>query len=179
MEAPFLTPAPKATLTNAFKNTFDNAIATARTCYAPRVIETAEVAKDEKARALRDRIAQETYAAGHHTTLQHAHFQFAVENVSRQLLWSFLHAHPFYNSEQVSQRYVEVRDGTALVPNLPARELALYQATLEVQCKGYHRLTELLSPVAEAAYFGLFPGRAKTRDKWNGQVKKRAQEVSR
>jgi thymidylate synthase ThyX len=179
MEAPFLTPAPKATLTNAFKNTLDNAVATARTCYAPRVIQTGEVSKDEKARALRDRIAKETYAAGHHTTLQHAHFQFAVENVSRQLLWSFLHAHPFYNSEQVSQRYVEVRAGTALVPNLPPRELALYQATLEVQFKGYHRLTELLSPVAERAYFGLFPGRAKTRDNWIGQVKKRAQEVSR
>ncbi len=41
--------------------------------------------KDEKARALRDRIARETYQAGHHTTLQHATFQFSLENVSRQL----------------------------------------------------------------------------------------------
>ena len=64
------------------------------------------------ARALRDRIAQETYFAGHHTTLQHATFQFAIENVSRQALWSFLHSHPFYNSEQVSQRYVPPRRGS-------------------------------------------------------------------
>src|SRR5580698_5661026 len=114
----FLTPPPKATLTNTFARAFDNSVAAARTCYAPRVISTEEVARDEKARGVRDRIARETYVAGHHTTLQHAHFQFAIENVSRQLLWSFLHTHPFYNSEQVSQRYVEVREGSALIPNL-------------------------------------------------------------
>ncbi len=179
MDAPFLTPAPKVTLTNAFKQTFDNAVATARTCYAPRVIGTAEVARDERARDLRDRIARETYAAGHHTTLQHAHFQFSIENVSRQLLWSFLHAHPFYNSEQVSQRYVEVRAGSALVPNLPPRELGLFQRTLEAQFQGYHTLCEVLTPVCDQAYFSLFPGRAKQRETWGSQVKKRAQEVAR
>jgi thymidylate synthase ThyX len=176
---PFLTPPPKATLTNTFAKAFDNSVAAARTCYAPRVIGTDEVSKDERARATRDRIARETYTAGHHTTLQHAHFQFAIENVSRQLLWSFLHAHPFYNSEQVSQRYVEVRAGSALVPSLPPRELALYQQTLERQFAGYHALAELLLPAVEAAYFELFPGRRKQPDPWKGQLKKRAQEVAR
>ena len=174
-----LTPPPKATLTSTVTRAFDNAVATARTCYAPRVIGTEEVSSDERSRVLRDRIARETYVAGHHTTLQHAHFQFAIENVSRQLLWSFLHAHPFYNSEQVSQRYVEVRAGSALVPNLAPVELALYRATLDRQFAGYHALVDLLSPVAEAAYFDLFPGRLPQREKWLGQVKKRAQEVAR
>ena len=60
----------------------------------------------------RDALARSrSTSAGHHTTLQHAHFQFALENVSRQFLWTFLHSHPFYNSEQVSQRYVEVKPG--------------------------------------------------------------------
>ena len=178
-EPPFLSPPPRAILTNAFAAPFDNAVATARTCYSSRVIDTAEVSKDEQARELRDRIARETYQAGHHTTLQHASFQFSVMNVSRQLLWSFLHAHPFYNSEQVSQRYVEVKPGHALVPNLPARELALYEGTLERQMAAYHDLVRLLAPPVEAEYFRLFPGRAKSRERWLPQVKKRAQEVAR
>ena len=34
-------------------------------------------------------------------------FVFILDNVSRLAIWSFFHAHPFYNSEQVSQRYVD------------------------------------------------------------------------
>ena len=95
--------------------------------------------------------------------MQHATFQFALTNVSRQLLWSFLHAHPFYNSEQVSQRYVEVKPGNALIPPCPARELVLYRAAIDRQMESYHRLIELLTPTAEAEYFRLFPARRKTR----------------
>src|SRR5438067_5801862 len=94
----FLSGAPVVRLVNAFAAPFDNAVATARTCYSSRVISVEDVAAKPD---LRDRIARSTYQAGHHTILQHAHFQFALENVSRQFLWSFLHAHPFYNSEQV------------------------------------------------------------------------------
>ncbi len=179
MDARLLSPPPLVELTNGFSDAFDNAVATARSCYSSRVVATAEVRKDERARELRDRIARETYQAGHHTTLQHATFQFAISNVSRQLLWSFFHAHPFYNSEQVSQRYVEVRAGNALVPALPERELALYRATIERQMAAYHDLVELLLAPAEAEYFRLFPGRRRERASWLGQVKKKAQEVAR
>ena len=44
------------------------------------------------------------------------HFEFGLENVSRQFVWSFLHAHPFYNSEQQSQRYVRLDHALAYVP---------------------------------------------------------------
>ena len=96
---PFAGEAPRVELVNAFAAPFDNAVATARTCYSGAGIVRAEdvAARPEQ----RDRIAPSTYEAGHHTTLQHAHFQFALAGVSRQFLWSFLHAHPFYNSEQV------------------------------------------------------------------------------
>ena len=63
------------------------------------------------------------FAAGHHTTLQHANFVFVLDNVSRLAIWSFFHAHPFYNSEQVSQRYREVTGETMVMPDLPAAEL--------------------------------------------------------
>src|SRR5678815_3666488 len=124
---------PIVRLTNGFVEPFDNAVAAARTCYSPRIVKAEDVRKDDKARAVRDRIARETYQAGHHTTLQHATFQFSLENVSRQLIWSVLHAHPFYNSEQVSQRYVEVKPDRVIVPALPEREEALYRGVVEGQ----------------------------------------------
>ena len=90
--------------------------AAARTCYSGGGIVTADWVAgakfDEAARrrALSGAMPRHRYfQAGHHTVFQHAHFQFALSNVSRQFVWSFLHAHPFYNSEQVSQRYVAVQ----------------------------------------------------------------------
>ena len=81
------------------------------------------------ATALRDRIARSIFEAGHHTTLQHAHFQFALSGVSRQFLWTFLHSHPFYNSEQVSQRYVEVKaERVVRAPARRARPCAVFRA---------------------------------------------------
>jgi len=108
-EHEFSSPPPKVRLVNAFERPFENVVATARTCYSSKGIVTEDQASARPER--RDALAKSIYAAGHHTTFQHAHFQFAIENVSRQFLWSFLHSHPFYNSEQVSQRYVEVRSG--------------------------------------------------------------------
>lgn len=175
----FRTPPPTVRLTNGFVEAFDNAVATARTCYAPRVITPADVRRDEKARTLRDRIAKETYQAGHHTTLQHATFQFAIENVSRQCIWSFLHSHPFYNSEQVSQRYVAVKPESVLVPALPEAEEALYTATVRAQMEAYRRLGALLLPRTEKEFFRIFPGRRRTPEKWASTLQKRAQEVSR
>src|SRR5438105_15931627 len=111
---PFSSPAPKVRLVNAFARPFENVVATARTCYSSKGIVTEDQASARPER--RDALARSIYDAGHHTTFQHAHFQFALENVSRQFLWTFLHSHPFYNSEQVSQRYVEVKPGHYAVP---------------------------------------------------------------
>ena len=61
-------------------------------------------------------IGSATFFGGHHTVYQHAHFEFGLENISRQFVWSFLHAHPFYNSEQQSQRYVRLDRAQAYVP---------------------------------------------------------------
>jgi thymidylate synthase ThyX len=136
----------KVRLTNGFIEPFDNAIAAARTCYSSRIITAEDVRKDERARAVRDRIAQETYLAGHHTILQHATFQFAIENVSRQAIWGLLHSHPFYNSEQVSQRYVEVKAGNVIVPALPPAQEARYRSGVERMLGAYHVLIALLTP---------------------------------
>src|ERR1700758_3901699 len=104
---------PLVTLRNAFAHPFDSAIAAARTCYAPRLIGPEEITDKQ-----RINIGAATFYSGHHTVYQHAHFEFGVENVSRQFVWSFLHTHPFYNSEQQSQRYVRMERAQAYVPPL-------------------------------------------------------------
>ncbi|MEI8134996.1 MAG: FAD-dependent thymidylate synthase [bacterium] len=163
-------------LINAFANPFKNAIATARTCYSSKGIITDEGVSMEKHAAL----AQSIYEAGHHTTLQHAHFQFAIEGVSRHAIWSFLHSHPFYNSEQVSQRYVEVKSGSYVVPNFE-NEAAQSHYTREMErvMADYHDLISLLTPAISDAYFDRFPHRRKKADDYKKEIRKKAQEVAR
>src|SRR6266852_3619044 len=102
---------PRVTLRNAFAHPYDSAIAAARTCYAPRLIGPEEITDKQRVN-----IGAATFYSGHHTVYQHAHFEFGLENVSRQFVWSFLHAHPFYNSEQQSQRSVRLDRPQAHVP---------------------------------------------------------------
>ncbi len=177
--SPFRSPPPKVTLTQGFTEPYDNAVATARTCYNSRIITAADVRKDEKAIELRDRIAKETYEAGHHTTIQHATFQFTLEHVSRQAIWSFLHAHPFYNSEQVSQRYVEVKPGNVILPSLPPELEELYTGAVEDMMGAYRSLIELLTPKVAEEFFRIFPARKRAPEKWALGIKKKAQEVAR
>lgn len=173
---------PQVTLTKAFTTPYDNVVATARTCYSSRIIYDEEVSKTEKSRALRDKIASSTYQAGHHTTLQHAHFQFAISNISRHCLWSFFHAHPFYNSEQVSQRYVEVKDAKFVIPSFSDTRLQeRYISVIERQKAAYHQLNELLHPICQELYFEIYRGRRKNAQLpvWQNAIKKRCQEVAR
>ena len=135
--------------------------------------------KDEKSREKRDLIAESIYKAGHHTTIQHATFQFILDKVSRHFIWSFLHSHPFYNSEQVSQRYVEVTAGNFTVPPLEDKALELYLATVHMQMDAYKKLNEILGPVVRSQYARIFPNRDPELKKWSSALKKRGQEVAR
>ena len=130
------------------------------------------------------RLYADLFAAGHHTTLQHATFVFVLDNVSRLAIWSFFHSHPFYNSEQVSQRYREVSGKVMVTPLLPEPELAIYQAAINRSLEGYQRLTELLTPDMLDRYGRVFPARVKATGedatlRVAGAVQKRAQEVAR
>src|SRR6202161_1549269 len=107
---------PRVTLRNHFAHPFDSAIAAARTCYAPRLIGHEEITDKQRLN-----IGAATFYSGHHTVYQHAHFEFGLENISRQFVWSFLHSHPFYNSEQQSQRYVLLGRANPHIPHLPVR----------------------------------------------------------
>jgi thymidylate synthase ThyX len=184
---PFRSPEPLVRLVGHFRQSYDTGVATARTCYSAKGIVGADEvagigqADEEMARRAerRDRLARDLYGAGHHTTFQHAHFVFTLDRVSRHFLWGFLHAHPFYNSEQVSQRYVTVKDGSYAIPGLDGEALAVYRATAEGMGTDYRALTEALTPVAAEAFFARFPGRLHDRERWAKEIKKRAQEVAR
>src|ERR1700731_2337032 len=141
--------APCVTLRNSFAHSYDSAIAAARTCYSTRLIGPEEVT--DKQRVM---IGSATYFGGHHTVYQHAHFEFGLENISRQFVWSFLHAHPFYNSEQQSQRYVRLDHAQAYVPaeslffNEGSR--AIYERAIARSWEHYRELTKVLEPGARA-----------------------------
>lgn len=131
--------APVVTLRNAPLVPYDGAIAAARTCYSPRVITAAEVTDRQ-----RDSIGRLTFEGGHHTVFQHAHFEFGLENVSRQLVWSVLHSYPFYNSEQQSQRYVKLGEPRAYVPPLAGLAKDIYEKAIVDAWDSYGRLSALL-----------------------------------
>jgi thymidylate synthase ThyX len=139
LRSPLVTGTPEVTLRNAPDVPFDGAIAAARTCYSPRVIRPAEITERQ-----RDHIGKLTYDGGHHTVYQHAHFEFGLENVSRQFVWTFLHSYPFYNSEQQSQRYVKLGEARAFVPPLQGEALEIYERAVLDGWVTYRRLSAIL-----------------------------------
>src|SRR5713101_1567743 len=176
------TAAPRVTLRNAFAHPYDSAIAAARTCYASRLIVPEEVTDKQ-----RINIGAATFYSGHHTVFQHAHFEFGLENISRQFVWSFLHAHPFYNSEQQSQRYVRLDRAQAYVPpagpHFGATVRAIYEKAVARAWEHYRELTKVLEPGARAILGDTWHvgpmSHAKRVEKVNRQAEKRAIEVAR
>src|SRR6476620_5875570 len=136
---------PKITLRNASGVPFDGAIAAARTCYSPRVIGAHEITDRQ-----RDTIGALTFDAGHHTVYQHANFEFGLENISRQLVWTSLHSYPFYNSEQSSQRYVKLKEPRAFVPPISGEALQVYERAVLTAWDTYAELPALLKDDAFA-----------------------------
>lgn len=178
--SPFSSEAPQVSLAGVIQEPYNLGIAAARTCYSSKGIITREdVSKDEKSRTLRDKIAESTLKAGHLTTRQHAHFVFALDKVSRQFIWSFLHSHPYYNSEQVSQRYVRVAPGHFTVPELTEKQQHRYLHIVQLQMDRYNQMIELLMPEIRKRFYSLFPQREKISEKYEVSLKKRAYEVAR
>jgi len=131
---------PVVTLRQAPPRPYDSAIAAARTCYSPRVIGSEEITPSQ-----RESIGPLTFEAGHHTVYQHAHFEFGLENVSRQFVWSFLHAHPFYNSEQSSQRFVRLDEVRAYLPEgLSPAARGVYTEAVVGAWQAYRELNTIL-----------------------------------
>lgn len=172
-----LTGEPKVQLLAYTAQPYAISVASARTCYLPRVMPVGEVA-DVKPE-IRDMLARNIYEAGHHTPFQHPTFVFGLENVSRQFTWTFLHSHPFYNSEQSSQRYVVMKEARVFVPKLEGRAQRLYEEAILRAWADYDKLAELLYPPMEKLMMSL--GRAKGHDekRVRSDASKKAIETAR
>ncbi|HXW57540.1 MAG TPA: FAD-dependent thymidylate synthase [Candidatus Cybelea sp.] len=172
----------RVTLRNSFAHPFDSAMAAARTCYSPRLIGPGEITEKQRLT-----IGSATYYGGHHTVYQHAHFEFGLENVSRQFVWSFLHAHPFYNSEQQSQRYVRLDRAQAYVPpegpDFGPAERSIFESAIARAWGHYRELTEVLRPPAREILEDIWHvsemSHPKRVEKVARQSEKRAIEVAR
>jgi thymidylate synthase ThyX len=174
-----LTGPPVVTLRNASARAYDAAIAAARTCYSPRVIGVDEVTPKQ-----RESIGPLTFEGGHHTVYQHAHFEFGLENVSRQFVWSFLHSHPFYNSEQSSQRFVRLDEIRAHVPEgLDEAARRVYEDAVAAAWESYRQLAALLREDTHRILSGLrhlTPNASeKRRKKVDREAEKKAIELAR
>src|SRR5713226_913691 len=173
---------PRVTLRNAFAHPFDSAIAAARTCYAPRLIGPEEITEKQRLN-----IGAATFYSGHHTVYQHAHFEFGLENISRQFVWSFLHAHPFYNSEQQSQRYVRLDRAQAYIPPaslfFDAASRATYEHAIARAWQHYRELSALLLPDAREILSDIWHispmSHPKRIQKIERSAEKRAIEIAR
>lgn len=142
----------------------DIAVGSARSCYFGKHIVTPESAAEwDKKNDLLNSI----FKAGHHTTLMHYNFTFLIEGMSRLLIWRLLHAHPFYNSEQVSQRYAKMKIENFTYPKNADREK--WQKYYENMFFYYEELISRLTPEIEK----VLP---KFKKK---EAKKRAQEFAR
>ncbi len=179
---PIETSAPRVTLRNSFDHPFDSAMAAARTCYSPRLIGPEEITEKQRVN-----IGSSTYFGGHHTVYQHAHFEFGLENISRQFVWSYLHAHPFYNSEQQSQRYVRLDLPQAYVPaeapGFGAAERAIYEKAVARAWEHYRELTRVLEPTTREILNDIWHvgamSHARRVQKVERQSEKRAIELAR
>jgi thymidylate synthase ThyX len=158
------------------------ALGAARTCYSKRFMRPEDVVKEGRLDDRGKSILKSIGDAGHNTTRQHAMLTFEVADVSRQFLWQFLHVHPFYNSEQVSQRYVEIKPGAYVTPPLRSDAAKrVFSSTCESLFTAYEEIKRDLLPVCRAELTRRFP--KYNSDRWTKELEsnaeKRAQEVAR
>ncbi len=179
----FISNAPKVNLKGIGERTDYNhhiAIGAAGSCYRSKIMEPEEAEIFDQKLDLQRSI----WGAGHHTPFMHKTYIFTIEGVSRHALWEFFHAHPFYNSEQVSQRYRKIDQANMVMPNLPEKAKNIFGRTIERQKELYDLLrNDLLVPVASEAYFARFSGRRNSPQeqlkRYEGEIRKKTQEIAR
>ena len=122
----------------------DIAVGSARSCYFGKNIVTPEEVKNWPKKS---ELLNSIFKAGHHTTLMHYHFTILIEGMSRLLIWRLLHSHPFYNSEQVSQRYAKMKIENFTYPENGDKKV--WQNYYEKMFNYYEKLIEILTPKIE------------------------------
>lgn len=163
------------------KNPYNFSIATARTCYSSAgILYPEDMESSPKAMEIREKVAKSTKKAGHLTTRQHPQFNFTLDKVSRYFVWAFLHSHPYYNSEQVSQRYVEVKKDNFYIPNsLSSEQMQSYSEAIQFSTQMYFEFKELLYPYVRDEFFAISKPRNHNPENWETPIQKKCMEIAR
>lgn len=178
LEAPtqIVTGEPRVQLLAYTEQPYALSVASARTCYLPRVMSVAEANERPE---VRDVVAKLCFESGHHTPFQHPTFVFGLENISRQFTWSFLHSHPYYNSEQSSQRYVVLKEAKVFVPPLEGDARRVYDEAILRAWADYGRLSELLYSPMEKLMGALGEQKGHDEKRVRADASKKAIETAR
>ena len=99
----------------------------------------------------RDTIGALTFDAGHHTVYQHAHFEFGLENISRQFVWTRAARVPVLQLRAVEPALRQA-EGAARVraADQPARRCDVYERAVLSAWDSYAELSALLKDDAFA-----------------------------
>lgn len=127
-------------------------------------------------------LAHSIYEAGHHTPFQHPTFVFALEGISRNVVESFFHNHTFYNSEQQSQRYVEMKHADVVMP--PAvranpKAAAVFEEAVRVAWEAYHDLREHLVQPNLKVMGAIGKVKGQSEKQVHTEAEKKSQEMAR
>ncbi len=132
----------------------------ARLCYSPiGAAQLEEKITDEQAAQL----VRKLVSMGHHSTLEHVTFTFAVEGVSRVLTHQLVR-HRIASYSQQSQRYVKEHDfETIIPPSIAARPEAKekFEKMMAAIRELYTEWTEMEIPAEDARY--ILPNAAETK----------------
>ena len=130
----------------------ERAVATAaRLCYAPvGASELMETLSEEKIRKVLTTIMR----SGHHSTLEHASYTFAVDGISRACSHQLVR-HRLASYNQQSQRYVTFKEEPDFI--LPASVVEAgaqeeYEQAVKDAFAAYDRLVKLGIPAEDARY---------------------------
>lgn len=137
----------KIYLEDSYKNSpYAMTLSSARECYSQKTITPQECQSWEPGVDL----FKSLHKAGHTTTLEHWHGTFAIEGLSRHFIWRYLHAHPFYSSDQQSQRYVEMKpENFYYPPCLNDKEKKEWTLYYDEVFKAYYNMIPILEKAFE------------------------------
>ena len=115
----------KTKLLQSTPNMIDVIYTAARTCYNPGSPvdmwdDVNNVSEEKKLKLIKNCIS-----SGHHSTLEHAYFTFAIEGVDRAVTHQSVR-HRLCSNSQQSQRYVQLKDGCFSYTYPPTKEDTIF-----------------------------------------------------
>lgn len=151
---------PKVEIISYTQNPEQVVVAAIRQCYSKAGALDLKKKTDEKTRA---RLISQIIKSGHHSTIEHASFTFAIEGVSRALTHQLVR-HRLASFSQQSQRYVNAEDFNYIIPpkvknKKEAKEV--YEKQINAAAAAYKKLVGLGIDKEDARF--LLPNATETK----------------